>query len=214
LKVGIWVVSGWAMVLKVFVRSFIDAGVLGAAMTLLSLFYRSTPSLLDRFPHPGFFVLLCGFPLSYFSINSIFGESINFFNAFLDFVFWFVITFVIVSLLSLTFQKLGTRKRGLITSPEIEQRNKDIAFEEQHFLFFPNMNKQSTIKVFQLLFVHNLAMTFLMVLDITLYGPETFWGILRGWIIFGNILGMASWVYWVVGVVLIFIYSTCVQSVV
>jgi hypothetical protein len=206
LKIAIWVVSGWEIVLKVFVRSFIDAGVLGAIITVLSLFYRS-PSLLDRFPHPGFFFLLYGFPLSYFSIESIFGKSINFFNAFLDFVFWFVIAFVNVSLLSLTFQKLGTRKRGLITSPEIEQKNKDIVSEEQHFLFFPRMNEQNTIKVFRLLFIHNLAMTFLLVLDITLYTPEAFWGMLSGWIIFRNILGIASWAYWVVGVVLIFIYS-------
>jgi hypothetical protein len=205
LKIGIWVVSGW-QVLKVFVRSFIDAGVLGAVITLLGLFYRS-PSLFDRFPHPGFYVLFYGFPLSYISINSVFGKSINFFNAFLDFVFWFVIAFVIVSLLSLTFQKLGTGKKSLITSLEIEQKNKDMVSEEQLFVFFPRMDEQNTLKLFRLLFIHNLVMTFLLVLDITLYTPEMFWGMLRGWIVFKNILGIASWVYWVVGVVLIFIYS-------
>jgi hypothetical protein len=211
LKIGIWVVSGWGIVLKAFVSSFIDAGILGAAITLLSLFYRS-PSLLDRFPHPGFFLLFYGFPLSYFSINSIFGESINFFNAFLDFVFWFVITFVIVSLLSLTLQKSGTRKRGLITSPEIEQNKKDLDSGEQHFLFFPRLNKQNTIKVFRLLFLHNLAMTILVVLGISLESPYALWSIDSGWIIFRNIIGFASWIYWVVGVVLIFLYARHLDS--
>jgi hypothetical protein len=193
-------------VLKVLVRSFIVASVLGAVITLLTLLYSGT-----RITYPGgHFFISYGYPLGYFSVWRSYASfsDLDFINAFEDFVFYYAIVFVIVSLLSLTFQKLGTRKRGQITSLEIENKNEDRHPEEHDSLFFTRMNGQNNLKMLRLLFLHNLVMTFLLVLGITWGNAGGFWGSPRtGWLILNNVIEFASWIYWVVGLVPIFLYA-------
>jgi large-conductance mechanosensitive channel len=192
------------MALKVLVRSFIDAGVLGAVITLLTLLYRGTFIVFSG----GNYFLSYGYPLYYLSISieDMYGtfHYINFLNAFWDFLFYFAIVFVIVSLLSLAIQKSGPRRSEVIMSPEIEQKNKD-RHPKEHSSLFTGTNEQKTLKVLRLLYLHNLAMTLLLVAGMTWTNWEEFPRV--GWLIFNNVLEFASLIYWVVGVVLIFLYT-------
>lgn len=182
--------------MNIFVRSLIDAIFLGALVTLFTVLFNGTQVIYLG----GHWASSYGYPLTYYSVWRSYATftDINFLNLFLDFAFWFVTVFSIVTFLSLAFRQLAIRKKGQISLPEIKH-------EQKHSLLFIAMNEHDIPKVFRLLFVHNLAMTFLLVLGIIMYIPGYFW--MSPLTIFTNPLGIVSWIYWVVGICLIFSYA-------